>query len=807
MPTTRRTSMKKATAKSTPVKHTLVYKTLLRRRSNILGSAELIQQFYTNFLPEQMNQVAVRIARLDDLWEKFEGVQEEIEVLENETEVFSDQRMQFQNMYYELKAALIALLPQQRVDQSNASTVANPPSSNPILSVKLPELRIPEFRGNPEEWIEFRDLFKSVIHTNVNLSGVQKMHYLRSSLKDEAARLIASFAITSDNYVLAWKTITDRYENVNFLVKQHMSAILKIPFVRKDSAASLAELADEFNRHVGILDKLEEPESHWNSFLVERLSSLLDDKSLLEWENSCKDEEVPQYSALLEFIHKRSRTLQKCKVAGSVSTGSATKFKGKPFSSHVATEHVPKCPGCKQSHILTQCEAFMRQTPNKRLEFVKTHRLCINCLRGGHLAKDCNSGLCRTCAKKHHTLLHLPALVKSSQGEPNVVPVTTQTATAICYSVEHNTATSEKVVQSRTAHRQTASVSPGTIVSSVGSEMAPFSSSNDHFVSDELEPPATCSPLETTSLTQSNKRNENVVFLSTAVIRIQDYQGKYQLARALLDSGSQSNFISESLCQRLGLKRSRINLPISGIGQAAVTVHYQVESKLASRFGSFDHPLSCLVLPKLTVCLPSRHVDVSRWKIPPNLPLADPKFNISHGVDLIIGAELFYMLLEPHQFVLANDYPLLQKTLLGYVISGKLKAPKTEEVVCHVATDHDLNIQLERLWQIENFDVGKTLTQAEQDVEAHFCNTVSREKDGRYIVRLPLREDMVSLLEDSYTAVLRRFFALEKRFAADDRLRENYTRFMDDYEQLGHGGVFTRRGSSVFSTTPRYPPT
>lgn len=78
-----------------------------------------------------------------------------------------------------------------------------------------------------------------------------------------------------------------------------MSAILKIPSVRRESASALAKLADEFNRHVGILDKHEAADAQWNSFLVERLSSLLDQNSLLEWESQSEENRVPQYSPIL----------------------------------------------------------------------------------------------------------------------------------------------------------------------------------------------------------------------------------------------------------------------------------------------------------------------------------------------------------------------------------------------------------------------------------------------------------------------------------------------------------------------------
>ncbi|XP_062557643.1 uncharacterized protein LOC134222511 [Armigeres subalbatus] len=283
-----------------------------------------------------------------------------------------------------------------------------------------------------------------------------------------------------------------------------------------------------------------------------------------------------------------------------------------------------------------------------------------------------------------------------------------------------------------------------------------------------------------------------MVFLSTAVVRVQDADGIDHYARALLDSGSQSNFMSGSLCQKLGLKRNRINLPVSGIGQAMVSVRYCVQLTLSSRFGKLVQTIDCLVLPKLTVSLPTCHVDVSKWNIPHHLQLADPKFNVSRGVDMIIGAELFFSLLESHQMVLAENLPVLQKTVLGYVVCGKYSNYTMATVSCHVVTEQDLNAQLERMWEVDNLDVGKALTQVEQDVENHFLQTVSRDSTGRYTVRLPFREELNCLLNDSYDQALRRFFLMEKRFIRDKRLRDEYVKFMDDYQQLGHMEVGSR---------------
>ncbi|XP_055622014.1 uncharacterized protein LOC129765627 [Toxorhynchites rutilus septentrionalis] len=784
------------------IRKSVQLKNLHRKRENLLGSALLIQKFNETFEATQVNQVPIRIERLDHLWDKFKDTEDDIEALEDQEDGFSETRQEFQNLYFELKASLVSKLPRPAAAHPSSPDLPPPSRSVPhttqSISVKLPEIKIPEFGGKSDEWVEFRDLFKSLVHTNTQLSSVQKLHYLRSSLQGEASRLISSLAITADNYPVVWKTICDRYENRNFLVKQHMSAILKVPNVKRKSASALAELADEFNRHVSILDKLEAPEAHWNSFVVERLSSLLDDNSLMEWEGQCDENAVPQYKDLLSFILKRSRTLQMCKPNLSQPVTSSIKPNRGKSSSHVVSERVVKCPNCKQPHAISQCESFLNLSPKTRLDFVKKHQLCINCLRGGHLAKDCRSSLCRTCAKRHHSLLHLPPVT----SVPSVVDEEASTSTT-CIAV----GSADNIVP-HAGNLFPRSVAP-SVVHSHNSPQANGSSSvvvsfphsravnspslsSSVYPSESNEPLPSCSYDSTMLPNSIAKPRETMVFLSTALVRVQDANGIGHYARALLDSGSQSNFISESLCQKLGLKRTRINIPVSGIGQATVSVRYSVQVALASRFGKFVQDIDCLVLPKLTVSLPSCHVDISRWNIPRNLPLADPKFNISHGVDLIVGAELFFMLIESHQMILADNYPTLQKTLLGYVVCGKYSTNMVKTVACHVATEADLNVQLEKMWEVENFDVGKSLTPAEQDVENHFLQTVSRDTEGRYIVRLPFRESMAPLLGDAFDQAVRRLLLMVKRFVRDKDLQDAYVKFMDEYERLGHMEVGSR---------------
>nr|XP_029709032.1 uncharacterized protein LOC115255227 [Aedes albopictus] len=225
------------------------------------------------------------------------------------------------------------------------------------------------------------------------------MHYLRASLTDEAARIVSTLDISADDYQVAWNLLKHRFENPNLLIKRHMSALLAISPIKKESASGLSELADSFDRHVQLLNKLETVEEHWNSFLVERLSSCLDHGSLREWETHLDDGQRPTYKQLVDFIHKRSRIITTLMLSHTTSTQSESKPSKPRLTAHVASENVKKCPHCKQAHLLFQCSGFQSLVPQQRFEFVKKHGLCINCLKGAHLAKDCSSGSCKQCSK------------------------------------------------------------------------------------------------------------------------------------------------------------------------------------------------------------------------------------------------------------------------------------------------------------------------------------------------------------------------------------------------------------------------
>lgn len=77
----------------------------------------------------------------------------------------------------------------------------------------LPRTDLPRLSGNCQTWRTFRDLFTSLIRNNVDLSNVEKMHYLWTCITDEAACLTSNLSLSGDHVALAWQMLCSRYDN------------------------------------------------------------------------------------------------------------------------------------------------------------------------------------------------------------------------------------------------------------------------------------------------------------------------------------------------------------------------------------------------------------------------------------------------------------------------------------------------------------------------------------------------------------------------------------------------------------------
>ncbi|GFV77149.1 integrase catalytic domain-containing protein [Trichonephila clavipes] len=146
--------------------------------------------------------------------------------------------------------------------------------------------------------------------------------------------------------------------------------------------------------------------------------------------------------------------------------------------------------------------------------------------------------------------------------------------------------------------------------------------------------------------------------------------------------------------------------------------------------------------------MPNFPIKYHEWPHIKDLTLADPTFYIENEIDILLSADVFMTLIS------------------GTPIMG----PK----------DHSLK----QFWELES--VPKDIPSKDEDelCESIFVNSHIRNADGRYILKLPFRDD--SSIGDSKEGALKRFYSLERKLHSNNQLKEQYTEFMEEYQNLGH---------------------
>jgi hypothetical protein len=354
-------------------------------------------------------------------------------------------------------------------------------------------------------------------------------------------------------------------------------------------------------------------------------------------------------------------------------------------------------------------------------------KLCLNCLRNNHTTSDCrNTAKCRNCNKKHHSLLH----------------------------IENN---------------QTENPDQGD-----------------------------------SSLTLNNHAYatiQDTVVLATAVVLIKNAKNEYKPCRLFLDSGSMSNCITRKMSAKLGLKPRNENFEIKGLNGTISTANQSDVIDIKSKYSSYQlTKIKCIVVDKITEHLPLVAINASGLEIPANIQLADPKFYESSEIDLLLGAALFWALLCIGQIVLPTGL-VLQKTHFGFIAGGPYNnrgsnknEPPINTTACNLSVAASLcNSTLEdkvcKFWKIENAGVGsheeQMLSSEEIHCENHFKANTSRDLDGRFIIKLPIKNEKLDIGESKNLA-LKRFYNTERKFAKNPELKLEYSKFIQEYLQLKH---------------------
>jgi len=279
-----------------------------------------------------------------------------------------------------------------------------------------------------------------------------------------------------------------------------------------------------------------------------------------------------------------------------------------------------------------------------------------------------------------------------------------------------------------------------------------------------------------------SQSNAEQVLLSTAIVFVLDRNGTKRPCRAIVDNGSQINIITKSLVKKLRVKSVQSKLPISGVNGASTTSSEEAEITIFCQNSQFSAKIGCHTLHEITNAIPSQSIDFSSWSIPPHiLPhLADPEFYLSSTVELLLGADIFFEVLQGEKWSLGKELPWLYNTSFGWIVSGLIGNTKSRIRISLGSSSCLLNIagwmKNEQVMSRRNVDEAS---------EIMFRETHGRDKAGRFSVYLPFTADAREL-GSSFQMALKRFTNLERKLSVTPQLKDDYVHFMNEYESLGH---------------------
>lgn len=723
---------------------------------------------YCSENPQKMYLFKARLSKLDHIYDEFQKLIREAKSLGKILEDvsisrFDEMRLKTRNIYYEALSLGV-----EEESMRNPSSFTNTSASKLFESrVKLPAINLPIFDGQISKWISFRDTFMSLIHNNVELSEIQKFHYLNSSLKGSALQSISAILTTSDGYQQAWATLVQRYDNKRIHATNYLINIFNFKPITKFDYRSLEKFVEVVMESATAFRNmnLKDPSGF---ILFTFCLKLLDHKTRERFESEfASSSEIPTFDDFSNFIQRQCLQLQTETLTSNIGTNSHNiqPFRPAPTIAKrvLMSRDIPltdnNCPLCPERHRLYRCPLFRTLEPRERFDKLKPLNLCHNCLKPGHYSKKCLSPVvCHYCKKRHHSLLHFPTNIPRSKGDKYENPNPTTSTSA-----SHN-----------------------NLISHVKTDSNNVSGSENNIVMGIDE-------AKNTVLSSSSEAKVSIL-LGTAWARVQDRKGRYVPIRILIDSGSQRSFISLNCAQNLGLKMHFNPQALRGFGDSLIK--------------GGDHQTRCILVPQncLYPRLETNAVVVSN--ITDSMPtcpiptyinehfrrhynLADNLFGKPGPVDFLLGADLFGRILTG-RCIDREGYPSALQTIFGWVIIGPIGSPSTlqDRSVSLIATyqqpDDPLNKTLEKFWEVEAVPEASKVDPDNVIAEDHFRSTHSRDSSGRYIVRLPFKDPVPPNLGSSYKTALTRFMKLEHRLNKIPSLKENYSKIIKEYLELGY---------------------
>lgn len=624
--------------------------------------------------------------------------------------------------------------PGQSRQNANGTETANRPRVN---TVKLPKLVMQKFSGEICEWQGFWSQYETTIHETEHLSKTDKFSYLKSFLSGTAASAVAGLALSDANYDIAIDLLKKRFGRKDLVINAHMNKLLNMtPVKRANDVSALRKLHDDCEIQVRSLDALGVASDTYGSLLCPILLKMIPEEIALEFTKS-EEENVLKAKELMKFlkleVESRERTVN--------LTQKTDVSKNDWRNANSTSERRTRKPN--SGNMASSAAAFHTSL---------NHSDCLFCGKPDHRSSECNEstvdvrreklkrlGRCFVCLGPRHIARNCRA-----QGI-ECAQCGRRHHKTVCNAQQSNP-TRDTTTDTDTAQAQ-CSVAPG---------------------------------------------GGKAVLLQTATIWI-DAPRQSQIAKCLLDGGSQRSFIREDISKALNLPvvgTEVIKLHVFGSTNPKRMIARKVKANLRNLKTNMSVQVELLETP--SVC--SSPIRMASEEIRHSLE-ADGLQVADHPVrgleqeslGLLIGGDYYWDIVTGQTKRLENGLVAVESKF-GWLIQGTVSIPvmsvTTETVdvnILHLSVDEGqaLSDQLRSFWETESLGITDIKQNPETDALWKFEQSV-KHHEGRYEVSLPWRNDSINLASN-YSTARNRLNGLIKRFHNNDELYTQYDGVIQEY--------------------------
>lgn len=664
-----------------------------------------------------------------------EGLDEEIE----QADGYKD------NVYRALTMIDKALKPKPRPSDC-ASTPMSPTVTPHVNRVKLPKLSLPHFSGDITKWDTFWDSYESAIHKNDDLTDIDKFNYLRSLLERTAHEAIAGLTLSSANYREAIDILQRRFGNKQMIISKHMEILLNTEAITSEqNVRGLRRLYDDVESHIRSLKSLGVAPESYGALLSPVLLNKLPPELRLIVSRKIPDSTL-DVDSLLKIVEEELLARERTQ-APTQTPPRRNQDKPRPtattlFSSAPSPTSSPTCCYCRQPHSSIECTTV--SSVSARRQILRTSGRCFNCLRKGHLSRNCRSPRrCQKCNGRHHS--------------------------SIC--------------EGRSLERTPAAVDQLSLAQPTNASLNPEA------------PPFTTVPTSSNLCTNGMK----AVLLQTARASVYNPAQPHRSirVRVLLESGSQRSYISERAKGQLALQPTEEeHLCIAAFGSTREGPKVCPTVTIGMVGKGYPHmQLSLYVVPMICEPLASQPIAACAKgnQHLASLELADySESDQSLEVDILVGSD-YYWDLVTGGVSRGSSGPTAIHTKLGWVLSGPTCSKEPGRCSVNLVTTHVLRVDaqhndsksldeaLRSFWDLESLGIHEP----EKTMYDEFANTIAFQ-DGRYMVSLPWKEFHGSL-PDNYQLSHSRLQGLLRRLKPTPSILQEYDDIIRD--QLDKGIV------------------